>query len=110
LNDRFREHKQAIEQIMNREYETKSELFPLIEILYRKNEQCLIAAAQIIQLNKTNELEMPLNEFINSLIHMMVNRIIKAQSRLHEMVIYNFASRYYQSAIAKTGIDEKIKK
>jgi len=108
LNDRFREHKQAIEQIMNREHETKSELFPLIEILYRKNEQCSTMAAQIIQLNKINELEMPLNEFINSLIHMMVNRIIKAQSRLHEMVIYNFASRYYQSAIIKTSIDEKV--
>ncbi len=108
LNDRFREHKQAIEQIMNREYETKSELFPLIEILYRKNEQYSTIAAQIIQLSKTNQLEIPLNEFINSLIHMMLNRIIKAQSRLHEMVIYNFASRYYQSTIVKTGIDEKV--
>jgi thiopeptide-type bacteriocin biosynthesis protein len=108
LNDRFREHKQAIEQIMNKEYEAKSDLFPLIEILYRKTANCSALAEKIIQLNKSNELEVPINEFISSLIHMMVNRIIKAEGRLHEMVIYNFTSRYYQSAIIKMDIDQNV--
>jgi thiopeptide-type bacteriocin biosynthesis protein len=108
LNDRFREYKQAIEQIMNKDQETKSELFPLIEILYNKTTQCLPLAAKIIELDKSKELEMPLNELINSLIHMMVNRIIKADGRLHEMVIYNFTSRYYLSALVKLDMDAKV--
>jgi thiopeptide-type bacteriocin biosynthesis protein len=106
LNDRYREHKQAIEQIMNTEYETKSELYPLIEILYKKSEQCSALAEKMIHLNENKALEVPMNEFIESLIHMMVNRIIKSESRLHEMVIYNFISRYYQSAIVKKNIDQ----
>jgi thiopeptide-type bacteriocin biosynthesis protein len=101
LNDRYREHKQTIEQIMNTEAEAVSEIFPLIEILYKKKEQSLPLAEKIIQLDKNNELAVPLNEFINSLVHMMLNRIIKSSPRLHEMVIYNFACRYYQSAIIK---------
>ena len=108
LNDRYREHKQVIEQIMNTEDEATSELFPLIEILYKKTAQCSLLSEKIIQLHKSNELEVPINEFISSLIHMMVNRIIKADSRLHEMVIYNFSSRYYQSAIIKLKIDQKV--
>ncbi|HMG81827.1 MAG TPA: lantibiotic dehydratase [Ferruginibacter sp.] len=108
LNDRYREHKLAIEQMMNEGNETKSEMFPLIEILQRKKQQVAEAAENILQLNKNNALEMPLNELLNSLIHMMVNRIIKADSRMHEMVIYNFISRHYQSAIAKMNIDEKV--
>jgi thiopeptide-type bacteriocin biosynthesis protein len=106
LNDRYREHKQVVEQIMNREYEAQSELYPLIEILYKKSEQCSVLAEKVIQLNENGELEVPMNNFIESLIHMMVNRIIKSESRLHEMVIYNFISRFYQSAIVKKNIDQ----
>jgi thiopeptide-type bacteriocin biosynthesis protein len=106
LNDRYRGHKQVVEQIMNKEYEAQSELYPLIEILYKKSAQCSVLAEKIIQLNENGKLEIPMNNFIESLIHMMVNRIIKSESRLHEMVIYNFISRYYQSAIVKKNIDQ----
>lgn len=108
LNDRYREHKQTIEQIMNEGHETKTEVFPLIEILYKKKTSCSALAEEIIKLDKNKDLAVPLNSFISSLIHMMVNRIIKADPRLHEMVIYNFTSRYYQSAIIKMGIDQTV--
>ncbi|OUJ71070.1 lantibiotic dehydratase [Hymenobacter crusticola] len=34
---------------------------------------------------------------LGSYIHMLLNRLIPAQARLHELVLYDFLSRYYQS-------------
>lgn len=42
-----------------------------------------------------------LNRFISSHIHMLVNRACMADARLHELLVYDFLSRYYQSVMAR---------
>jgi thiopeptide-type bacteriocin biosynthesis protein len=42
------------------------------------------------------EKEVPLNEFLSSLIHMSMNRIFRSNPRMHEMVIYDFLFRHYK--------------
>ena len=38
---------------------------------------------------------------LTSMIHMTMNRWFRSKNRLHELVIYDFLSRYYISEIAK---------
>lgn len=39
---------------------------------------------------------------IFSYIHMMINRMFKSRNRAHELVIYSFLSRFYDSMLART--------
>lgn len=41
------------------------------------------------------------NNLLYSLIHMTMNRMFRSQNRLHELVIYDFLFKYYQSKIAR---------
>lgn len=57
-------------------------------------------ARQICLLQANKQLEVSLDQLLASYIHMHINRLIPAQQRLHEMVIYDFMARYYQTLVA----------
>lgn len=38
---------------------------------------------------------------ISSMLHMMMNRLLVSQNRMHELLIYNFLNRYYKSVLAQ---------
>ena len=42
-----------------------------------------------------------LYSIIGSHIHMSLNRIFRSENRLHELIIYDFMTRYYKSKIAQ---------
>ena len=44
--------------------------------------------------------------FVSSLIHMHVNRLFSVQQRRHELLIYHFLVRYYESRLARFKKDE----
>ncbi|RAJ80327.1 thiopeptide-type bacteriocin biosynthesis protein [Chitinophaga dinghuensis] len=48
-------------------------------------------------------------ELLSSYIHMFLNRFLLAGQRKHELVIYHFLDRYYQSQQARMKKQEKIK-
>ncbi|WP_228445105.1 thiopeptide-type bacteriocin biosynthesis protein [Chryseobacterium shandongense] len=52
---------------------------------------------EIILLNKSRSLEMPLMEFFQSIFHMNINRMFISQQRLFEMVIYDYLMRFYKA-------------
>lgn len=54
---------------------------------------CALAAA--------GELEMPLDDLLASYVHMLLNRVLPAEARLHELVLYDFLHRHYQSCEAR---------
>jgi len=41
---------------------------------------------------------------LGSYIHLLLNRLIPAQQRLHELVVYDFLYRYYVSCLLRTSI------
>ena len=47
------------------------------------------------------EPEVTLSRLLSSYIHMLLNRLIPTQARLHELVLYDFLSRHYQSCQAR---------
>jgi len=58
-------------------------------------------AEKLINMDKSGELQIPLQALLTSIIHMSMNRWFRTKNRLYEMVIYEFLSRYYASEIAK---------
>ena len=56
---------------------------------------------QILALESQQELSVPINRLIGSYLHMHVNRMITTSQRLHELILYDFLSRYYRSHLAR---------
>ncbi|MFB6454996.1 lantibiotic dehydratase [Chitinophaga sp. Hz27] len=101
LNDRYRNNKKRIDLIMNKELSPENDIYPLIEILNNKSQAIQPLAEEILMLKESGRLKVSLPDLLSSYIHMILNRIIPSNPRKHEMVIYDFLSRYYQSAIAR---------
>lgn len=103
LNDKCRAYRKEIENTMLWETEG-SESTDIIK--YRKQSIFQIAE-KLMKLEHQNELQVPLKSLLTSIIHMTMNRWFRSKNRLHEMVIYEFLSRYYMSEIAKNNINQK---
>jgi len=54
-------------------------------------------AAEINALEARKELEVPKDQLLGAYLHMLLNRLIPAEARLHELVLYDFLARHYQS-------------
>lgn len=101
LSTKYRNEKKAIFDFMNRENDNKSSYRPLFELLDIKSQKSQIIISELVSLKSKNRLEIPLDNLLSSLIHMLMNRLFRSKQRLHEMVIYGFLFRFYRSEIAK---------
>ena len=109
LSNKYRTEKKAIENVMNRFDDKNSEMAPLFELLRVKRENILPIATTIINLEKSNNLEIPKDQLMNSYLHMMCNRFFKSKQRLHELVLYDFSCQYYTSQKArKKQLNKKL--
>jgi thiopeptide-type bacteriocin biosynthesis protein len=101
MEQKFRDNRAEINELMDRSNDQVSEMLPLFQVLAQKSAAVQPIAEQILTLNKNNQLGMPLNDLMASYSHMMVNRLFKSKQRTHEMVLYDFLHRYYKSEIAR---------
>ena len=55
----------------------------------------------ITQIKQTHTSEVSLDQLVGSYIHMHINRLISADQRLHELIVYDFLARYYKSVLVR---------
>jgi thiopeptide-type bacteriocin biosynthesis protein len=110
LDKKFRNKRQKISEIMNKENDAESEIKPLFDLLAQKSQRVMPIAKKILELNDKKKLHRPLNDIMGSYIHMLMNRLFKSKQRTHEMVIYDFLYRYYKSEIAKRKYNPQLEK
>ncbi|HRG01693.1 MAG TPA: lantibiotic dehydratase [Bacteroidia bacterium] len=55
----------------------------------------------ILFLEQKNNLQIPINELIASILHMNLNRLFMGRNRTNEFVVYNLLSRYYKSKLVR---------
>lgn len=108
LDNKFRNVRKLVEDILNRSLDPEREILPLIELLDWKKEQLAPVAKTIRDLKDAERLQVPLNDLMGSYIHMMLNRIFKSRQRTFEMVIYDLLYRYYKSMLARKKVKENI--
>lgn len=97
LNDKYRFYRKDIENIMLLENENSEAIY----IIKARRQAIIPIAERLIGLNQSDELQITMKSLLSSMIHMTMNRWFSSKNRLHEMVIYEFLSRFYTSEIAK---------
>jgi thiopeptide-type bacteriocin biosynthesis protein len=88
LNDQYRQHMRKLNSFLDEQQDAANEIEEAI-VLFRNR------SLQIRALIKG-----PMEELIPSYIHMFLNRILLSNQRKHELVIYHFLSKYYDSQLA----------
>ena len=101
IDKKFRDERPVINNVLNREKDFENNLLPLFKLLAQRSEKTASVVNTIMQIDIENKLGISLNNLLGSYIHMLMNRLFKSKQRLHEMVIYDFLYRYYNSEIAK---------
>ena len=97
LNDKYRFYRKEIEYVMLWE----NEVTDAIQIIKARRQVIIPIATKLTGMDQSGELQVSMQSLLTSMIHMTMNRWFRTKNRLHEMVIYEFLSRYYTSEIAK---------
>jgi thiopeptide-type bacteriocin biosynthesis protein len=102
VDQKYRQHRHAIHRVLCPDpAEALLAGEPLDLLAYHCQEVVQQASGQLRQLAEQGQLEVPLDQLLSSYIHMLLNRLISVQARLHEMVIYDFLHRHYLSEQAR---------
>ena len=91
LNDKHREHMRQLGSFLEPQQDAENaieEVIAIFTLRSMRNTAALQKAAQ------------PVHEQLSSYIHMFLNRMLLSNQRKHELVIYHFMSRYYESQLA----------
>lgn len=96
LNDKYRTHSREIASFLNPLDDSSNELEEVIALLDERSER-MKASFAVLQ----PELEITVDKLAGSLVHMSLNRIFVSRQRIHELVIYHYLKKYYESALAR---------
>lgn len=110
LDTKFRAVRALADDILDKTRDDAREIFPLIELLKQKQQQLQPIAGELISLKNRGLLQPGPDGLMESLIHMMMNRIFPARQRTYEMVIYDLLHRCYKSIAARGRQQVKVKK
>lgn len=108
LDNKFRDLRKDIEEAIDKTEDQSKEFFPVVKLLESRKSLNEDAISQLLNLKTANSLKVDLTSLICSLIHMNLNRIFTNKGRKHELVVYDFLSRYYKSSIAKEKTKSKL--
>uniref|UniRef100_UPI0032196E5F thiopeptide-type bacteriocin biosynthesis protein n=1 Tax=Chryseobacterium sp. TaxID=1871047 RepID=UPI0032196E5F len=97
FNTKYREHKEIIDDVINRNYlsEGFGKIYPLID---KRSKDLNTVMEEIKTISENNGLDYL--RYLSSYLHMTINRIFPVKNRLHELLLYDMTSRYYKSLIA----------
>ena len=101
LDKKYRAHRSAIHRMLTLT-DPSDEIYPLVEILQERSARQRTTLIAVLNAEKQGHLTLSLTDLLRSYIHMLVNRLISSQARLHELVLYDFLYREYRSDVART--------
>ena len=100
FGQKYRNEKADIEKILDKNTENNDEYTPLFTSIFEKSEVSKNTIQEIK--NRLTETTIPsLNDLLSSHIHIMLNRLFRTQQRMHELVLYDYLFRYYNSLQAR---------
>ena len=101
LSNKYRLYRRQIENILDRSKDETSDIFVILEILHKKSIQVRKVVAELKKLAENNKLTVTIETLLSSYIHLLINKIVAANPRVHELVIYDMLFTYYKSAVGK---------
>ncbi len=100
LGEKFRRLRPEIEALMS-ESTPPPHLAHSFEVLQRRSAAVMPVVREVQLLVEHNQLGVPLNDWLRSILHMSVNRLLVSNARQHELVIADLLRRFYKSRIAR---------
>ncbi|HEY6929878.1 MAG TPA: lantibiotic dehydratase [Thermoanaerobaculia bacterium] len=97
LGSRFRKESQSLQRLLDPNLESSSSLAPGIAVFRRRSRDLAPAIRKLRALEKAGRLSQPISSIAASYIHMHVNRMLRSAARRHEVVLYDFLARLYES-------------
>ena len=103
FGQKYRSEKQRIEKILDTNSKQNEENAKLFELIFENSEASKIIIEEIISIKQKTESKQndSLNDLLSSYIHMMLNRLFRTQQRTHELILYDYLFRYYNSLQAR---------
>jgi thiopeptide-type bacteriocin biosynthesis protein len=76
-------------------------------VLRRRAQRSAGACEALRRASSEGRLAVSLAELAQSLMHMHCNRLLRAEARTHELVLYDFLHRHYKGALARARSDAR---
>jgi len=99
FNLKYREHKKTVEAILKGSITDANVLSLYLPL--KKYVHQLKPLVNIINQKIGKQNDLTIDSLIGSYIHMMLNRLFRSKNRKHELVLYDFMRRYYESEQAR---------
>lgn len=100
FNTKYRDHKKTVEAVLKGTV-TDTDFLSLYVSLQKSASQ-LKPLAETLDRKLKKRKDISLDSLLASYIHMMLNRLFRSKNRKHELVLYDFMRRYYESEVART--------
>lgn len=103
IGEKYRNQRQRIESLVCDGWSADHPLAEGFEILARRSAAAQPTARRLLAAAKSSKLNISLPDLAASLLHMHVNRLLRAAHRAQELVLYCFLDRAYESQRATEG-------
>ncbi len=110
LGNRLREKRVDVEHVLRAEVAPESAISRALAALAERQERIREPVAALRALAEDGRFGVPLESLGSSLAHMAVNRLIAAEARAHEVVLYDFLHRQLMSQRARMRSREKVRR
>jgi thiopeptide-type bacteriocin biosynthesis protein len=105
LGARFRTERAGLEALLagapGAGREDDPDLAVVRDAIRRRSERSRAAVDRLVERDRQGRLSVAIPELAKSFIHMHANRCLRSAPRAHELVIYDFLDRCYESRIAR---------
>ncbi len=96
LNNKYRQHADEIRSFLDSEHDAQNGIGEIIALLEKRSAGIRASLAVILPRSGIS-----LGNFASSLVHMFLNRLFVSQQREHELVVYHYLKKYYESKLAR---------
>lgn len=102
LGERFRAERRALDLLFDTGWTDDSSVGDAVCGLRQHSTGLRAAAADLHALSAQGALAVPLESLVRSYLHMHVNRMVRAANTSHELILYDFLVRLYESRKARS--------
>ncbi|WP_020607100.1 lantibiotic dehydratase [Spirosoma spitsbergense] len=102
LNDKYRAVSREIQQFMNPANDQANDIAEAVAMFETRSQQNERIIRDIFAVQQHYADALQPDDLLPSYIHMFVNRMFISNQRAHELVIYHYLSKYYESLVARS--------
>lgn len=103
LGERFRNERQVLLPLLDLPLDGDHPLEPGFRVLRARSERMAPVVKELRAAREAGELTVPMEALADSYVHMFLDRLFRSANRQHELVIYDFLARLYESRAASDG-------